>query len=228
LPVTGVNWQAVFFVQLSLPTIGIALIGIAGAAAAIATTAIYLFLLRATSKSLQLNAAKNLLDEVSTPAYAARLAKLFARFCDQGFELPLAKDLEQEIMTLIRSYTKIGCLVHCGMLAADVAVFLRGDVCIRLWLMIGPYIRSERNRRNDHFWQWPLQYLTVLSLKCQLGMPISIWQRFKHRTPMGPIMIYHPNKPNSHKTYTTEDLYTLLRDLEREMELQRMTGLLIR
>ena len=166
------------------------------------------------SRHLKLNATLSVFSQYHTQDTIPYERILYTKFCNTAPHFALHQhdietDISKHIISTLRVYERLALLVRKGGVNKRAMLYLIGDVCVRLWLMLEQHIRTERERRGDRFWHLGVEYLTMLSLD------------FHIKNSRGELTIYHPDEPENkskQKTYSIKELTEELQKIKTEMK----------
>lgn len=158
------------------------------------------------NRTRKLDADVLLIDKLSINL--SKLRPLYKQFCADKFALDveaLPSDLKDDIATLARDLSRVGALLQSKAFDMSVVFGLYTDLSVRAWFILELYLETERRKRRDPSWMWPLQYFAIQSLK------------FRFRLPYPELTIFDPERPEICKTYSRSDLLNTLHHLEQEL-----------
>jgi hypothetical protein len=175
------------------------------------------YLVHLISRHLKIVATLSMFSQYHTQETIPNEKSLYAAFCEtpRGSVFNpsnLPTDTTQYMTRTLRVFERLGLLVRHGGVNKDAMLYLIGDVCVRLWIMLEQHIKTERTRRGDRFWHVAIEYLTMLSLQ------------FHIKNSRGDITIYHPDEPNNKdkgKTYDMKELTKKLQEIKAEMKVMK-------
>jgi len=125
--------------------------------------------LREAVKVRSLEAFKTIAEDIQNSAAERRL--IYSELAElpnmlekdkKNFISQMKQDFKSNIVNVCVTFDKMGVLVKHGLIPKDVAFSIYFDVVIRIWHLVEPFIKQEREKRKSDIWMMYFEELNEL------------------------------------------------------------------